>query len=158
MAEASEPRITWQTEEYQYREKGADWYWALGIIALVGAILSVIYHDVLFAVIIVFGGLMLGYYARRAPEIVEIAISDNGIRIKDYFYPFKKLKGFNIDEHHMGSFLLIESSRPLIPVVSIPLPKEGMDYEALRALRATKLPEKKITEPESHRIMEHIGY
>ncbi len=159
MAEPSEPRIIWHIEEYQHREKGADWFWALGIIALLGAVIAIIYGDILFAVVIVLGGLMLGYYAMRQPDIIEIAISDEGIMVRGFFYEFGKLKSFNVDEHELGSYLLIETKRNLEPVTSIPLPREGMDFEALRVLLRTKLPEKKtMTEKNSHRIMEHLGF
>ena len=155
----TEPRIVWEVEEYNHREKGADWYWALGIIALLGAALAVIYDDVLFAVIIVIGGSMLGYYAMRPPEIIEIAIGDEGIMVRDYLYPFEKLKGFNVEEHLLGSYLLIESSRAVLPVISIPLPSEGLDFDSLRHLLRTKIREKtKLTEKNSHRIMEHLGF
>ena len=155
----SEPRIIWHIEEYKHREKGADWFWALGIIAVLGAVIAVIYGNILFAVVIVLGGVMLGYYARREPEVIEIAISDEGINVRGYFYEFGKLKSFNVDEHHLGSHLLIETRRVIVPVTSIPLPSEGMDYEGLRELLRTKLPEKTaMTEKDSHRIMEHLGF
>ena len=155
----SEPRLTWSVEEYPHKEKGADWYWALGIIAVIGAALSVVYGNILFAVIIVLGGAMLGYYALRRPQVIRISISDEGIAIDDYLYPFDTLKGFNVEEHQLGSYLLIESSRSLIPVTSIPLPAEGLDFQALRELLRTRIEEKEhITEPTSHRIMEHLGF
>lgn len=154
----SEPRIMWHIEEYAYREKGADWYWAVGIIGVVGVVLAVLNDDILFAIIIVFGGSMLGYYAMRRPKVITVAIHEEGISIEDYFYPFSKIKGFNIDEHKLGSFLLIESSRAFMPVNSIPLPKTGLEYAALRDLLKTKIKEKSLKETTAHRIMDHLGF
>ncbi len=153
----SAPRISWQVEEYTHREKGPDWFWALGVIALAAAAIAVIYHDVLFAIFIVLSAIILGTYAARLPNVVDIAISDEGIKIKNYLYPFEKLKGFAVDEHDLGNHLLIESDRLLTPVISIPLPAT-IDTDGIIGLLRTKLKEKKLKEPESHRIMEHMGF
>ena len=152
-----DPRISWQIEEYSHREKGPDWFWALGIIAIAGAAIAVIYHDVLFAIFIILAALILGFYAARAPEIITIAISDEGIRIRNYLYPYSKIKGFGIDENELGNHLIIESDRAIAPIISIPLPVT-LDTESLAALLATKLERKMLKEHASHRLMEHLGF
>ncbi len=157
MQSRSEPRISWQIEEYSHRDKTPDWYWALGVIAVTIAIIAVIYHDALFAVLIIIGSIMMGYYAAKEPDIVEISISEDGITAKDFFYPFEKIKGFTVEEHALGNTLLFESNRSIAPIVSIPIP-EGLDTEGLYELLKTKLVEKPITEPAAHKIMEHIGF
>ncbi len=152
-----EPRISWQIEEYSHREKTPDWYWALGVIAIAGAIVATILHDVLFAIIIIMGAIMLGYYASREPEIIEIAINEEGIIIRNFFYPFDKIKGFTVEEHALGSKLLLETTRAIAPVISISIP-DTLDTEGLNELLKTKLTEKKLSHPVSHRLMEHIGF
>jgi hypothetical protein len=158
MAKANtEPRITWQIEEYSHREKGADWFWALGVIAIAGAAIAAIYHDVLFAIFIILSAIILGVYAARQPEIIEIAISDEGIKFRNYFFPFAKLKSFGIDESELGNTLIIESDRLVTPIVSIPLPLT-LDTAGLAALLRTKLPEKPHTEQISHKLLDHLGF
>lgn len=157
MESKKEPRISWQIEEYSHREKTPDWYWALGVIAVAGAITAVIYHDVLFAILIILSSLILGYYASRKPEIMNVSINEDGIIVRDYMYRFEKLKGFSIEEHFMGNKLLIESSRAVVPILSIPLP-ENLDTEGLYELLITKIQNKPISFPVSHRIIEHIGF
>lgn len=151
------PRISWQIEEYIHREKGPDWFWALGVIAIAGASIAVVYHNAFFAVFIILGALILGFYANRTPDILDVAISDDGITIRKYFYPFEKIKGFAVDEHELGNFLLIESDRMLTPVISIPIP-EGLNTESLRQLLLTKVLEKPLREPPSHRLMDELGF
>lgn len=152
-----DPRISWQVEEYNHREKGPDWYWALGVIALAGATTAVIFHNTLFAIFIVLAALLLGMYANRKPDIVDIAISEEGITLRSYFYPFDKIKGFAIDENPLGNHLLIESDRLVAPLISIPIPF-SIDTEALSALLKTRLPVKPLKEHVYHRLMEHIGF
>lgn len=158
MADATEPLIAWQTEEYSHKEKSPDWYWAFGVIAVAGAAIAVIYHNILFAVFIALGAIILGIYAARPPEVIEIAITEDGIRIRQTFYPFAKMAGFAIDRHTLGSFLLIETKRTIAPVLSIPLPDEDLDYDTLETFLETKMERKPLSEPTSHRIMEHLGF
>ena len=152
-----EPRISWKIEEYNHREKGPDWFWALGVVTLAGAATVVIFNNALFAVFIVIAGAILGYYAAREPDIIEIAISDAGIQVRSYFYPYDKLTGFAVDEHELGNHLLIETDRLVSPVISIPMP-DTLDADALTSLLATRIPEKPLEEKMSHRIMEHMGF
>jgi hypothetical protein len=157
MESKKESRISWQVEEYSHREKTPDWYWALGVIAVAGAVTAIIYHNILFAILIILSSLILGYYASRKPEIMDVSINEDGIRIRDYMYSFEKITGFAIEEHFMGNKLLIESSRAIVPILSIPLP-ENLDTEGLYELLITKIKEKPLSVPVSHRIIEHIGF
>ncbi len=152
-----EPRISWEIEEYNHREKGPDWFWALGVIAIASAAIAVIFHDTLFAIFIILAAIVLGFYAARRPEIIEISISDEGVRIKNFFYSFEKIKGFSIDEHDLGNHLIIETSRIVAPVISIALPYT-IDPESLRQLLLTRLTEKNFKEQLTHRVMEHLGF
>ena len=157
MQNQKDARISWQIEEYSHREKTPDWYWALGIIAIAGAITAIICHDVLFAIIIVLGAISTGYYAAREPDVINVSIDEDGITIKGYVYEYSKLKGFAVEEHTMGNKLLLETSRAVIPQISISLPDE-IEVEALRELLKTRIKEKNLTEPVGHRIMEHMGF
>jgi len=152
-----EPRISWQIEEYVHREKGPDWFWALGVIAIAGAAIAVIYHNILFAIFIIIASLILGYYAARTPEIIDIIVSDDGIQIRNYFYPYAKIKGFAVDESEFGSHLIIESDRAITPVISIPLPVTLNTEDLFRFLK-TKIDPKPLKEHLSHRLMEHLGF
>ena len=156
MQSTKEPRISWQVEEYSHREKTPDWYWALGVIAIAGAIIAGIYHDILFSILIIMSAVIMGYYAARRPEIIEVSISEDGIHIRGLLFPFTKITGFAIEEHIMGNKLLIETTRTIVPVQSIPLP-DSLDTEGLYELLKTRIKEKPLQVPVSHRIIEHIG-
>lgn len=153
----NDPRVSWKIEEYTYREKSADWYWALGVIAVTGAVIAIILHNIFFAIFLILAAVILGFYAARKPDILDVAIFENGIKVNAFLYPFKKLTGFAIDIHELGSYLLIETNHSIMPIISIPLPEE-LDAEALEHLLKTKLTEKELKEPLSHKIMEHLGF
>jgi hypothetical protein len=89
---------------------------------------------------------------------VDIAITEEGIQIKDSLYAYKKLKGFSIDEHKMGNQLMIESDRIITPLISIPLPSSIEPTTVIQILEG-KVPHKEdLKEHPTHRIMEHIGF
>ncbi|MEI6316473.1 MAG: hypothetical protein WCO65_01960 [bacterium] len=157
MKAEKEARISWQIEEYSHREKTPDWYWALGIVAITGAIIAIMHHDVLFGIIIILGGFIMGYYAAREPDIIDVSINQDGITFNNHLFLFEKIKGFAVEEHTMGNKLLIETSRAVAPLISIPLP-ETLDTEGLHELLKTKIKEKDLHEPTAHRIIEHIGF
>ena len=157
MQNKKEPRISWQVEEYTHREKTPDWFWALGVVAVAGAIIAGIYHDILFSILIILSALIMGYYAARKPDIIEVSINEDGIKVRDFMYLFERINGFAIEEHIMGNKLLIESRRAIVPIISIPLP-ESLDTEGLYELLKTKITEKELRISTSHRIIEHIGF
>ena len=157
MARIKEPRISWEIEEYNHRDKGPDWFWALGIVAIAGAAIAFVSHDPFFGVLIILSALILGYYAYREPAVIQVAINEDGIMIRDYLYPFTTIKGFAVDENVLGNHLLIETSRSFSPVISIALP-ETLDTDGLFDLLQAKIPEKPLKEQLSHRIMEHLGF
>lgn len=153
----AEPRISWEIEEYSHKDKGPDWYWALGVIVIAGAATAFIMHNILFGVFILLAGIVLGAYAARRPEVIEIAISEEGIMIRNFFYPFDKVVGFAVDENELGNHLIVEVDRTVTPVISIGLPLT-IDPEGLRELLKTKVKEKPLKEQMLHRLMEHMGF
>lgn len=157
MARTAEPRISWKVEEYAHKEKGPDWFWALGVVAIAGAAIVVIRHNYLFAVFIALSAVILGYYAARRPEIIDVAVSDDGISVRGYLYPFAALKGFAVEENPSGNRLIVESSRILMPVFSIPLPG-ALDADGLTALLKTRIPEKPLKEKAVHGILDRLGF
>lgn len=149
--------ISWRVEEYIEREKSPDWFWALGVIAVAGAAIAIISHDILFAIFIVLGAIVLGVYAQKKPDILDISVNDQGIKIRSFLYPYSQIKGFAVDIHDLGNFLLIETNRMLMPIISIPLPVD-FDIELLEKILKSKVEEKPLKEPVSHRLMEHLGF
>ena len=157
MAKSREARISWEIAEYNHREKSPDWFWALGVVAIAGAAIAFVFSDPLFGILIILSAIILGYYAYREPNIIQIAINEDGVLVKNYLYPFTTIKGFAIDEHELGNHLLIETSREFTPVISIALP-ESLDTDGLYDLLIEKIPEKPLKESNSHRILEHLGF
>jgi hypothetical protein len=150
--------IVWQAHEYVHVEKTQDWFWALGLIAVAGAIGALLFNNVLFAIFILIAAFVLALYANRHPDLVTFTVSQRGVRINDTLYPFGNLKSFAIHEltpHHIPK-LILEPRAALSAHIIIPL--ENVDADHVHDFLLDFLPEDEHEEPFAHHIMEWLGF
>lgn len=157
MATRAIQTIEWQAAEHHHVEKGNDWYWALGIIAAVCAILAVIFGNILFAIVIALAAVLMAVVSMREPAVIPFAITARGVRIDDRLYPYATLESFCIDEDAPhGPQLLLKSQAALRPLLVIPLPEEAV--EEIDDILAERLPEEHMEESLAHRLLEFLGF
>lgn len=146
--------LVWQAYEYAHREKSSDWFWALGIIAVGGAIAAIFLHNLLFALVILIAAVAIGLFAAREPDLVTFEISRRGVRIDDTLYPYQNLEGFWIADFSLEHIprLLLKSKKMLAPILVIPL--EDVEPEDVYAALLYFLPEEELHEPFAHHLME----
>ncbi len=157
MATGITPIISWEAEEHAHREKNVDWYWALGIVAVVGAVISVIFGNVLFAIVIVLGAILMAIVSLREPSVIPFAITTRGVRVDDHLYPYSTLGSFCIDEDaQQGPQLLLKSRGTFRPLIIIPLPEEAI--EEIDDILAERLPEEHLEESLAHHLLEFLGF
>ena len=155
----AKPPFIWEAHEYLFQEKTSDWYWAVGIVTISAAVLSIIFGNILFGLIILIGGFTLSVFAARKPGIVRYEIGKTGILIDKRFFPFGTLESFWVEDNRhvdMQSKLLIKSQRVIVPLIVIPL--EGISPEDLRDFLLDHLLEEHHTEPLGQKIMEGLGF
>lgn len=154
-----ENSIRWIGYEYEHTDKTADWFWAVGIISLCIAIISIIYDNTLFAIFIVIAGLMAITLAKRPPEIVEYALTPKGIMIDGKIYLYKSIHSFWIDTHiKEHPELLLKTRKNLTRLLVIPIAHGAGDPHKIRDYLLQALPEEHIEEPLSHVIMRKFGF
>lgn len=155
------PSLKWVANEYHYVEKSADWYWTLGIIAVAIAIASIVFGNVLFALLVLIGTFVLGLYAARKPDQVEIEISGRGIRAGGTLFPFRSLQAFWLEDEDpkddIPPRLLIKSSKLIMPLLIFHLTKD-VDPEDVRYLLGLNLREEHLEEPFGHQMMDALGF
>ncbi len=150
--------ITWQAHEYEHTEKGSDWYWALGLIAVAGSIGALLFNNILFAVFILLIAFVLAIFASRKPDIATFSISQRGVRINDTLYPFQTLNAFGIEElsPEHTPLLILDSKKPLVPHIVIPL--IDVNVHDVHDFLHQYLKEEDLLEPLSHKIMAWLGF
>ncbi len=149
-------KISWNTIEYLHTEKTTDWYWIVGIITLSIALISIILNNIIFAILIVVSSFTLSLFASRKPEIINIDITESGIKIGKNMYPYSSLKAFWINDYGDFGNLLLRSSGVINPLISIPIIK--IDPEKIREILLEYIREEEIIEPLSQKIMEYLGF
>lgn len=148
--------LRWNAYEHEHVPRGSDWYWALGIIAVSAALTSIIFHDTLFAILILIAAAILGMLANVPPEIVRFEISDRGIRIGDTMHKFEDIISFWVEEEGKERpLLLVDTTKLMAPNLIIPL--ENIDPHVVRTYLRDHAEEVPMKEPIAHKILESFG-
>ncbi|MDE1874634.1 MAG: hypothetical protein KGI79_01750 [Patescibacteria group bacterium] len=150
----------WQTPEYVHVEKTSDWYWTVGIIAAALVIVSVIFGNALFGLVLAIGAFALTMFASRPPRVISVEISDRGIMIDKTLYPFPTLESFYVDEeHHHGPRLILKSRKVVMPLIAVPvaLESEG-ERDGLRAFLSAHLKEEIFDQGILQTIFDRLGF
>ena len=148
--------IAWQTPEYYHREKGADWYWAVGIISISAAATAIILDNVLLGVLIIIGAFSLLLYASRKPSIIDIEINERGVNVGKVLYPYGNLESFWVEETHAYPKILLRSKKLLVSHIVINIEEENPDV--VREFLREHLPEEEQHEPLIQMTMEYLGF
>ncbi len=157
MIHAQTKKYEWDALEYDHQEKSTDWYWALGIIIVVGVVLCIISHNYLLAVLLAVGGSMIGYYANDKPKPVHVELSDRGIRLDQDLYTYDSMGNFWMHTDHKNrNRLTIITGRKVMPQTTVTLP-DSVSATELRAYLMRFLEEKEIKPSIIELIAESVG-
>jgi len=147
--------IEWEAFEHHPHQKSADWFWALGIVAVSITITSIFLGNILFGLFVLIAATTLAIHASHPPKILKVSINERGITIDRFHYPFNTLKAFWINnENHPA--LLLHSQRFFFPLVIVRL--EDMDVEGVRQALLLFMEEKELHEPLLQKLAENFGF
>lgn len=151
-----EVKLSWSKIEYEEKDRSADWYWALGVIAITSAAASIIFNNYFFAVLILLAGGLLYYFAKKPPEMIEFQITEKGVYARGHFYPYKTMKSFFVQKEDKP-MLYIKTDRQFLPIVNIPLEYQMID-QVHALLLSKKVTEEEMKEHPAEKIMETLGF
>ena len=154
--------MTWSALEYEDKERSRDWFWALGVIVVTGSIASIIFENYFFAALLILGGVLLGFFAVKKPEVITYELGKEGLGVKDRLYPYESIKAFWVQadfspEPLLRPMLFIHSERAFMPVVSIHIPLE-MAEDIHEVFSSREIAEVEMKEHPSEKIMEALGF
>jgi hypothetical protein len=155
----NKPKITphtWTGPEYSHVPKSVDWFWAIGLVAIVGFIITLFFHSYVFGIFILVSGGCLIFFGVRHPHEVTFTITADGINIAGKEYAYRNLKGFAIKEHSPWSKLLILTDGKFLPVHSLPIPEES--NSEVYSILIQFIPELPLEESPSVIFMEKLGF
>lgn len=157
MPESSYAPIRWSAYEHEHIERGSDWFWALGIIAVCAALTSLLFGNVLFAILLIVAAVSIGLLARTPPELHEFEISERGVRIGDTLHRYEEIISFWVEEEETKEpTLLIDTVKFMSPNLIIPL--DDVDPSVVRNFLKERVEETPMKEPFAHKILEFFGF
>ncbi len=125
----------WEAQEYTFEEKGTDWYWALGVIAVAGVIACVLFGNFILALVVLAASGTLALQALRAPTTHTFTITDVGVGVDQTMYSYEEMLHFSVLEYVDPTWppsLSIKTKRLLAPHIVIPIvdhdPMEIYDF------------------------------
>jgi hypothetical protein len=152
---ARPPIFEWHGKEYASEEKGADWYWAVGIVALAVVIACILFNNFLLALVVIAGTVAACLQAAKHPRIHRFTITELGVGVDNNFYEFESMLHFSVLEYldeTKPPALSIKTKHIFAPHLLIPIigydPLDVYDYVAAH------LPEGKHDESALDRIID----
>jgi hypothetical protein len=147
----------WHAKEYSSEEKNADWYWALGIIAIALIIVCVLFNNVLLGLVVLAAAVAVALQAAKRPRIHRFAIGETGIVIDDRLFLYDSMMHFSVLEYvdeTIPPALSIKTRHLFAPHLLIPI----VDHDPVKIYEyiSFHLPEGKHDESTIDRIIEMI--
>ena len=150
-------KIEWTALEYEEKERGNDWFWALGIIIVASSVTSFIYENYFFGVFLILSGILLVTFAIKKPDLVFYELNEKGLKIRNRLYPYKNIKSFWVEKDEEKPTLFINTERMFMPIISMPI-KENMAEEIRNLFLSADVKEEEMKEHASEKIMDSLGF
>lgn len=152
--------ITWTAPEYSHKERNNDWYWSIGLVAVVATIIALYMGNYLFAIFLMLGGGSLILFTLRHPREVDFIIETKGMTFGRDVHTWDTLKGFNI-KRNMGddthAKLLVLTDKHFLPIYTLPLPPEQINIVRENLLKVIPA-NSTLQESPSMLFMEKLGF
>jgi hypothetical protein len=150
--------FSWKMHAYEHREKSTDWYWALGIIVVVGSAIGFITGNLLFGFLILLGGILVGLLASKKQDPLSIAISVTGFSVNGSFINFQDTVAFWMYRNPFGTKkLLFKTRKNFNTLISIPI-SDDVTASELREFLLQYVPEQELQESFTDLLLERIGF
>ena len=114
----------WEAMEYAFEEKGADWYWALGIIAVAIAVTSALFGNLILALLVIAASGTLALAVAKHPRLHRFQVTEQGIVMDDNLYTYDNILSFSILEYidpTLPPALSLKTTHILAPHLLIPV-------------------------------------
>ncbi|MDB5204668.1 MAG: protein of unknown function with transrane region [Candidatus Taylorbacteria bacterium] len=152
-------QLRWSGFEFEYKEKTADWFWAVSIIVISIAVIAYIYDNTIFGMFILLAGLTSLSLAKRPPQLFDYELNKEGLLINKKLYPHIDFKTFFVlESKYHAPKLILRTNRLINPIMVITIETDYVDAVAVRDFLLDYIPEEKMEEPLSIRFMEFLGF
>lgn len=155
--------MVWEEYNHLYVPKDSDWKWSVGIISITLALISFMFSNITFGVLILISTCVLLIHAFKEPRLTRFEINSKGIRVDQEFWSFSDIKSFWIEdnrEHHIHSRILFSTNGIVDTLLVITLPLNTTDDEIhmVHEELVKILPEERLQESIFQKMLEYLGF
>ncbi len=141
----------------EHKIRTTDWFWAIGLITLVGAGTAFFVGNSLFGIFILIAGSLLFYSNLQKPNDTTVHINEKEITVNGLSYISKKMRGFAIVKTHDDSELLIvRTDRFFMPTLLLKIPDE-INIHTLEEILTKRIVKEDLHEPQAHALADKLG-
>jgi len=127
--------MVWSVTTHEHRERSTDWYWALGLVGVAGAVASVFFGNAMLAIIIVLGLGSIGVLAVRGPREHLVKIDERTLTIDGTRYPFSSILSFWVEHDTDTPRLFMTLGGVIAPHFSLTLDSRSQAADVREHLR-----------------------
>ena len=149
--------VNWTASEFVENEKNSSWFMALagGTIVAV-AVIYLITHDIVTAVVIIIAASLFGVAAKRKPRTLEYQLDHAGVSIGGKPYPYTLFKSFAMMQEGAFNSIHLMPLKRFMPPISLYYPPESEDQ--IVATLGSYLPHEERTHDPVERLMRKIRF
>jgi hypothetical protein len=148
--------ISWTVGGEAPYQRTNDWYWGLGLFAVVGAGASVFFGNMLLAVILLVGATSIAVLTVRGPREHKVSVDGRGITVDGTRYPYTAVYSFWVEQDIDPPHLFLSMHGVLAPHFSFPLTDREQSNQ-IRALLQRFVPEEEQGPRIGDRLAEIFG-
>ena len=138
--------ISWDAPEYFHHERGVDWYWWVGLFAVILLGFAAWQHSFLFGVLVLLGWFTTILYAVRPPKTIRFTLTNRGVIAENKMYPWSELESFWIFyKPPVQQELSIKSKKTFMPYIKIQFAHD-LDPEEIKQIVIKYIPEEEQQE------------
>ena len=128
--------ITWRIEEPDHLPKNAEWFWALGILALALIVFSILLKNYLLIIIVALAIFIIYSSKNKKLELINFRLDNDGLYIEYKFYSYDSFESFWIFPNKEIAF---RNKRHLTPLLIVPF--HNNDEPKIKRILNKYLPE-----------------
>ena len=143
--------VSWTASEFIAHQKNTGWYGILATVALVASVsIYFLTKDFITTGFVIFGAVILGYYASRQPRELHYQIDERGVVIGDKNYGYNDFRSFSIMTEGAFSSVIFMPLKRFAPLRAIYFAPE--QEEQIVNILMTRLP----FEEHSHDLVDRL--
>lgn len=150
--------ISWKALEHHHQVRSNEWFWAIGIIAVAGAVLAAYFGNIILAILITLAGFTSLLQGHSKPRVIEFRITRKGVAAGETMYPYSTLESFWVIDEEVDDRIILKSRKVMMPFIILPFDSTTTDPDEIRDYLLEYLDEEEMQEPVMQKVMENLGF